>query len=134
MDWTNFLETLLKAVLVAAAPVITAFLVKYLESLREKAKIATDNAAISYALGYVLEVVMNAVECTSQTYVEELKKIRAFDKEAQAEAFTRTKDVVMKLLSVETIELLALLYNDVDLWLDTQIEAIVNQLKKGVEQ
>ena len=58
------------------------------------------------------ETITDCVIATNQTYVEVLKKQEAFTKEAQKEAFKKTYDAVMLVLSDDAKEYLTEAYGD----------------------
>ena len=76
------------------------------------------------------DIILTAVDTTSQTFVESLKEAGKFDEAAQKEAFQKSKDTILRLLNNESKELLVTLYNDLDTWLDSKIEATVKASKK----
>ena len=59
-----------------------------------------------------------------------LKDKNAFDGEAQKEAFKKTSDAVMLILSQEAKDYLSTIYGDLNQYIITQIEASVNENKK----
>jgi hypothetical protein len=75
-------------------------------------------------------MVLGVVEATNQTFVDELKKKGEFTEEAAAEAFKISKDKALTLLSIEAAGIITEVYGDIDVYLDTLIEATVKQLKK----
>lgn len=113
-----------------AVPVVTTYLCKFLyEKWTEgKAKIKNDKIAIT--LDQVVSMVLDCVEQTNQVFVDELKKKGEFTEEAAAEAFKMSKETALKMLTVDAAEIIVEVYGDVDVYLDTLIEATVKQLKK----
>lgn len=130
MDWTGLLQSLLYAVITAVVPIITVYIVKFLNKQFDKIKVDTRDLIISDTIEDALDIVTKVVTSTSQTYVDSLKSAGEFTKEAQEEAFNRTKNTILTLLSTEAKELISTLYSDIDTWLDVQIEAAVKNQKK----
>ena len=100
-----------------------------------RAKISSINSNSSNELANrirweVESAVEDAVMAVNQTFVEELKKINLFDKEAQEEAFDRALDGTLKALSQSTVEFINNTYGDITIWLKDKIEAAVNRNKK----
>ena len=125
----ELLKMLVELVLLPAIPVIVTYVVKTLRT-HIKAKIAqVNNSDVALYLNQVCDIISQAVTYTTQTYVEALKSQGKFDKEAQLVAFDKTKSAVMALLAQEAKDFLAKMYGDVDLWIDTKIEQIVNLQK-----
>lgn len=131
MDWDALLRDLLYAIITAAVPVLTVYSVKFLKTHFDKAKIETEKSVVSDTINEALDLIIAVVSSTSQTYVDSLKASGAFTKEAQEKAFNETKDTIMNLLSEESKELLATLYQDIDAWLTVQIESAVREQKSN---
>lgn len=131
MDWNVLLKDLLYAVITAAVPILTAFALKFFSKYFNKISLETDQLIISDTINESLDLIMKVVSSTSQTYVDSLKASGEFTKEAQKKAFNETKDTIMNLLSEESKELLATLYQDIDAWLTVQIESAVREQKSN---
>ena len=85
--------------------------------------------AINTAAKYIKmarETVAACVTATNQTFVETLKQQGKFDKESQEEAFRRTKDAVLSILTTDAQTYLIELVGDIDVYLNSLIEAQVN--------
>lgn len=127
------LETLFRELvyvtIVVVAPVLTTYLVKLLERVFNKVSVETDTLVINDTINTALDIILSAVMKTSQTYVESLKESGEFTEEAQRKAFEDTKNTILLMLNDETKSLIQSLYNDLDTWLDVQIEAAVKSLK-----
>lgn len=131
MDWNVLLKDLLYAVITAAVPVLTVFVLKFLGKYFDKISVETDQLVISDTINETLDLIMKVVSSTSQTYVDSLKASGDFTKEAQEKAFNDTKNTIMNLLSEESKELLVTLYHDIDKWLTVQIESAVREQKSN---
>lgn len=106
-------------------PLISFFGVKLTQWLNTKIKDEKGQLLIKQAT----DIVLNAVRCVFQTYVEALKKSGGFDQKAQIYAFNLAKDTVLKQLSHDAKSYIATNYGDLEEWLKTQIEASINLLK-----
>lgn len=129
MDWMDLLRNLLYAVITAAVPVLTAFVITYLTKAKQKVAVDTENTMIANTINEVFNLIISVVSSTSQTYVDALKKEGNFTEEAQRIAFNTTKSTILSLLSEEAKTVIETLYKDVDKWLDVQIEAAVKSNK-----
>lgn len=98
---------------------------------RETKKIETqlDNETAAKYIQMATDAVAQAVAYTSQTYVDALKKQGAFTKEAQLEAFQKSRDKVMEILSDAAVGALMQIYGDFDVWLNTKIEQVCRETK-----
>lgn len=64
-----------------------------------------------------------------QTYVEALKKEGKFDKDAQLIALNKARDITLEQLSADSKKYITDNFGDLNEWVNTQIEAIINLLK-----
>lgn len=118
MDWLSIFEVVLTSVVVPLAAWGVGSLVNWL-------KTKTENATIEKYLTFAGEAVTLAVKETTQTYVDALKKEGKFDKDAQIEAFNKTAETAMKMLTVDALEVIEMVYGDVNAWLYAKIESAV---------
>ena len=100
-----------------------------------KAKISQINAASTNDTENkirweVADAIEDAVIAVNQTFVNELKADKLFDKEMQQEAFERALEGTINVLSRETIDFINNTYGDIEVWLTDKIEAAVLRNKK----
>lgn len=126
------LEILMTVVIIPAIPIIVNHAVKAFKEWSANKAVQTESETIAHYLMDITDTISAAVLCTTQTYVEALKAQGKFDEEAQKIAFEKTKVAVMTLLAEDAKEFLAQMYGDVDLWIDTKIEQIVNLQKAEI--
>ena len=124
--WKDFLYELA----LACIPIITVFAGKFLYAKWEEIRGNITNTKIQNTLDEVVEMVVNVVQSTNQVMVDELKNKGEFTKEAAAEAFNKSKDTALQMLSDEAAEIITEVYGDVSTYMDTLIEATVRDLKK----
>ncbi len=125
----EIIALILKAIITIAVPVLTTIGTtiagRYVELKTEEIK----DARIREALRQVAEIIFDSVNCVNQTYVDELKAQDKFDKEAQAIALTKAKNMAMDLMNAEIKKVLAIQYDDVDKYITTLIESYIAQQK-----
>ena len=80
------------------------------------------------------DTITECVQATNQTYVNTLKDKNAFTAEAQKEAFKKSTESVMIILSQEAKEYLENIYGDLNAEIMTRIEAQVGIEKKPVKE
>lgn len=78
----------------------------------------------------LFEIVMNSVKTISQTYVETVKKEGKFTKENQEKAFQMAIDLIKGQLTPELIKYITENFGDVEVYLRTQIESTIFNLKQ----
>lgn len=123
-------KDLLYILITTAVPVLTTYLCKFLYTKWTEGKANIENEKIQNTLDTVVKMALDAVRATNQTMVEELKKKGEFTKEAAEEAFNKTKETVLLMLSEDASQVISEVYGDVDVYLDTLIESLVKQLKQ----
>lgn len=106
-----------------------AYLIYFLNAKTKELKSKTDNEIAQKYLDMLNDTITSCVIATSQTYVESLKAQGKFDKAAQEEAFKRSYENVMKLLTDEGKEYIENLVGDIQTYIYNQIEAEVNLTK-----
>lgn len=126
----EIIRDLLYILITAAVPVLTTYVCKFLYAKWTEGKTQIENEKVSTTLDNVVNMVLDVVESTNQTFVDELKQKGEFTKEAAAEAFEISKNKALTMLSTEAAEIISEVYGDVSVYLDTLIEATVKQLKK----
>ena len=120
-----FINILAAVVTCIILPLISFLGVKLTEWLNTKIKNEKGQALIKKAT----DIVLNAVRCVFQSYVETLKKSGGFDQKVQIYAFNLAKDIALKQLGNDAKNYIAQNYGDLEEWLKTEIEASINLLK-----
>lgn len=106
--------------------VLTAFLVKWLNSKSQEIQNKTENDKFDKYIQMLNETIVDCVIATNQTYVNSLKESGSFDEAAQKVAFNKTFDAVMTILSADARECLNTAVGDLNAYISEKIEAQVN--------
>lgn len=109
--------------------ILTKFLVDYLSAKRDEINSKTDNEIAQKYTNMIYQTVVDCVIATNQTYVDSLKKSGSFDEAAQKEAFNRTMNAIMTILSDDAKEYITQATGDLNTYLTQLIEAEVNKRK-----
>lgn len=109
--------------------ILTKYLVDYLTAKRNEINSKTDNETAQKYTNMIYQTVVDCVIATNQTYVDSLKKSGSFDEAAQKEAFNRTMNAIMTILSDEAKEYITEATGDLNTYLTQLIEAEVNKHK-----
>lgn len=125
----EFLFTLLAAVVTAAVPVVSTFVVSAVKKAAENAKADTDNTTVQRYIEEIATAISDAVAATSQTYVDALKQAGKFDLEAQKEAAQKALVACIASISPAAQEFIEDAYGDLKEYLSTKIEAEVRKQK-----
>ncbi len=124
------IKDLLYILITAAVPVLTTYICKFLYTKWTESKYVIKNKEVQETLDKVVNMVLDVVRYTNQTMVDELKKSGKFTKETAEEAFNKTKETALAMLSEDAALVIEEVYGDVDVYLDVLIESLVKQLKK----
>lgn len=109
--------------------ILTKFLVDYLSAKRDEINSKIDNEIAQKYTNMIYQTVVDCVIATNQTYVDSLKKSGSFDEAAQKEAFNRTMNAIMTILSDDAKEYITEATGDLNTYLTQLIEAEVNKRK-----
>lgn len=109
--------------------ILTKYLVDYLTAKRNEINSKTDNETAQKYTNMIYQTVVDCVIATNQTYVDSLKKSGSFDEAAQKEAFNRTMNAIMTILSDDAKEYITEATGDLNVYLTQLIEAEVNKRK-----
>lgn len=109
--------------------ILTKYLVDYLAAKRNEINSKTDNETAQKYTNMIYQTVVDCVIATNQTYVDSLKKSGSFDEAAQKEAFNRTMNAIMTILSDDAKEYITEATGDLNTYLTQLIEAEVNKRK-----
>ena len=123
MDFWAVFWTVIGTALTALVTWLTATLTNFINDKIKDRKMSTHATNL-------LMIVMNAVQCISQTYVSTLKKDGLFNKEAQAEAKNRAIKIVLSEMTPDLIKYVQDNFGDVEAYIATQIESMIYQTKK----
>lgn len=123
----NVLTVLVISVILPLVSVIGGYLTNWLSSKigNEKAKNLVSKAQ---------EIVASAVQAVFQTYVDSLKKAGSFDKKNQLIALNKAKDIALNQMTNEVRQCIIRNYGNLDIWLNTKIEATIDTLKNNAKQ
>jgi len=126
---SEFINTIMTAVVLPLLVAVSGYLITYMRKKAAEITNNIENQTIRYYIQEANDIVLQAVETTFQTFVEDLKAKGEFTKEAQLEAFNKAKDIALSLLTAEAREIIIEMYGDLDLWLKSKIEQLVKQNK-----
>ena len=133
----ELLNQIFQVCVIPLLAVLTTYLVKYIDAKKdelivkkEEANTNKENMLADKYIKMLADTIKACVIATNQNYVDSLKDKNAFDGEAQKEAFKKTSDAVMLILSQEAKDYLSTIYGDLNQYIITQIEASVNANKK----
>lgn len=119
------LKQLFELVVFPVLLALSGYAVSLIHLKSKEIKERIENDKMKKYIDLLDNTICSCVIATNQTYTEELKKAGRFDKEAQQEAFRRTYENVLTILTAEAREYLAAIYGDLDAYLKEKIESEV---------
>ena len=127
----EFLMELLKIVIMIVVPVATSVLTYYAQKYFNQLIDENVSDEMEATLTKGFQILMDSVNYVQQTYVDSLKQQEKFTAEAQKEAFELAKKRAIELMNQHTQDAITHIYGNLDTYIDTMIESIINQNKKG---
>lgn len=109
--------------------ILSNYIIQYLKIKSKLIQEETDDTVIKKYKLMLTDTITNCVIATNQTYVESLKQQGSFDAEAQKEAFRKTYNSVLLILSQEVKDYIQEATGDLESYLTQLIEAEVNKQK-----
>ncbi len=122
MTWQSILFSAVSVILTGLASWAVNVLIAWLNTKIKNEKVRT-------ILNQAINPVQNVVQATYQTYVSTLKANGEFTADAQKEALNRALTAAKAQLSTEFTDYMTESGADIDEWLTTQIESIIDKLK-----
>lgn len=130
MDWAEMLEQLFTIVLIPLLGALTVFICNLLNAKNKQIQAEVDNELCKKYADMLTATIKECVVATNQTYVESLKQKGEFGVEAQKEAFQKTYEAVLAILSDEAKDYLTHAFGDLAIYITNKIEEEVVENKK----
>ena len=128
----EFLQNIFLAVITAAVPMLTAYLVVLIRKVGDNAAANTESVKAKTYITEAAEAISAAVAATNQTYVDSLKNAGKFDGAAQREAAQKALEACLASISPAAQSFIEAAYGDIREYLKTRIEAEVRKQKNGL--
>lgn len=125
MDWLELLSQIFDVCIIPLLGVLTAWLISFIKTKRDELIKNVENEKLAKYITMLSDTIATCVTATNQTYVDSLKARDAFDAEAQKEAFNKTFNAVMTILTDEAQVYLTEAYGDLNAYIVNEIEARV---------
>lgn len=125
----NLINQLFQVCLIPMLGALTTFIVIWIKAKSAELQKKTNNDILNKYVQMATDTITNCVIATNQTYVNSLKEQGKFDEAAQKEAFQRTYQAVLLILSDDAKEYLNDAFGDLNKYLQEKIEATVNNYR-----
>ena len=126
----QMLQQIFQVCIIPLLGILTTYIILFINKKSKELQAQTDNELYQKYISMLENTVVNCVIATNQTYVDALKEQGKFDVEAQKEAFNRTYEAVMNILSEDAVLYLQEATGDLNTYIINLIEAQVNQNKE----
>ena len=120
MDIQQLLQTLINGVLVVAVPVVANEVIQYVRTKTKGTKVEE-----------AVDIVLDAVDQTNQTFADELRESGTFTEERQKEALEKSLKAALSMMNDRMIKLLEKEFNNAEAWIISKIEAACKANKSG---
>lgn len=120
MDIQQLLQTLINGVLVVVVPVVANEVIQYVRTKTKGTKVEE-----------AVDIVLDAVDQTNQTFADELRESGTFTEEKQKEALEKSLKAALSMMNDRMIKLLEKEFNNVEAWIVSKIEAACKANKSG---
>lgn len=125
------MDIYIQQIIEALFAVLALFIIRFANNAATKIKSEINNEKAEYYIDLINQTIEDAVIATNQTYVNSLKETGSFDESAQQFAFNQTKAAVMSVLTDSAQIYLTTVIKDLDTYINTKIEACVNEKKES---
>lgn len=125
MDKMKLLQEIFQVCIIPLLGVLTTYLVMFIRKKTELLQRENDNEIYKKYIMLLDDTITKCVIATNQTYVDSLKNQNAFTKEAQEEAFRKTYDAVISILSKDAQKYLENAVGDLNTYITNSIQAQV---------
>ena len=105
--------------------VLTTFFIKWVNAKSIEIQNNIDDATLKKYISMLESTITSCVIATNQTYVDSLKQQNKFDAVAQEEAFKRTSEAVLAILSEDAKKYLSTGFGDLETYINKKIESEV---------
>ena len=129
MNWQQYITPIFEICILPLLGILTKMLIDFLKTKSQEVKDKAANETATKYIDMLTNTITSCVMATNQTYVETLKAKGEFTKEAQKEAFTKTYENVMGILSTECKMYLENTFGDLQTYITNKIEAEVKANK-----
>lgn len=134
LDWMKLLNEIFETVLIPLLGIGVSYVIYLIKTKVDELKQNANSDTQRRYLDLLEKYVIDAVVATNQTYVNALKEEGKFDLDAQKEAFRRTKDAALSLLTEDMQEFLETVVGDLDTYVNNLIESTVHYNREVIEQ
>ena len=126
MDWVTILGQIFEVCIIPLLGVLTVIFINLIKVKTQTIVSSIDNEIAEKYVKMLSDTITDCVIATNQTYVDNLKKENVFTAEAQEQAFQKTYNAVMNILSEEAQMYLSEIYGDLQKYITQKIEAEVS--------
>ena len=128
-NFGDVLEIVFKLIILPIIPLVVLYAKTFIQMKIEELQEKINNEKVDKYLGLANDILQKVVTEVTQTYVDNLKSTNSFDVEAQKKAFMLAKEKFELIATDEVKNVIDEVMGDYDAWIQSSIEALVNQQK-----
>ena len=129
MDWITVGNQIFQLFMIPVIGVLAIYICYLISVKINEIKKKTDNETAHKYLDMLNETITKCVIATNQTYVNALKDKNIFDETAQKEAFNKTFNAVINLLTEDSKKYLTAVVGDLNAYITSRIESDIPMVK-----
>ena len=122
MNKTELIKQIFELCVIPLFGILTGFLINFIKVKNHDITERMHNEKVDKYMDMLSSTIQDCVVATNQTYVNALKEIGEFDADAQKEAFQRTYNAILSILSSEAKTYLSTIYGDLHTYITQKIE------------
>lgn len=126
----QIIEQIFEICIIPMLGILTKCVIDFLNTKRKEINAKTNNETAQKYNNMICVTVSNCVIATNQTFVNSLKESGTFDEAAQKEAFEKTLNAVLTILSEDAKKYITEMTGDINIYLTQLIESEVNKNRK----
>ena len=123
------MNEIVSALISALATILTGTITGFISYKTMQLKEKVNNQQFSSVVDKVNILIADCIKSTNQTYVDSLKESNSFDISAQKEAFNKSFDSIMLVLSDSDKQILSKNIGDLGTWITTKIQSYIKTSK-----
>ena len=129
INWLEIGGTIFEIAIFPAISAAAIYFITWINAKKQELIKKTKNETEAKYVEMLDKTITECVLATSQTYVKALKEEGKFDEAAQKEAFQKTFDAVMAILTDEAQTYLSEVTKDLSVYITNKIEATIKATK-----
>ena len=126
---TEMIANIFQVCILPLLAVLTGYVVQFVRAKSAEVAARTENENAKKYISMIEKTITDCIIATNQTYTNYLKEQGKFDEAAQKEAFEKSFNAIMAILSEDAKQYIIATTGDINIYLTQKIEAEVSKNK-----